>query len=94
MTKNFLALVGLWTIVNFIVSALPASFFSVFSSSKAVVNVVETVNQNIKQETGYEFSTRKKTTADFQRKGTSREDECNGIRAISELTNDKNYECQ
>lgn len=94
MTKNFLALVGLWTIVNFIVSILPASFFSVFSSSKAVVNVVETVNQNIKQETGYEFSTKTNPTADFQRKGTSREDECSGIRAISELTNDKNYECQ
>jgi len=94
MVKNLLALVGLWTIINFVVSALPASFFSVFSSSKAVVNVVETVNQNLKRETGYEFSTRRNPTADFQRKGTSREDECSGIRAISELTNDKDYECQ
>lgn len=94
MMKNFLALVGLWTIINFVVSILPASFFSVFSSSKAVINTVETVNYNIKRETGYEFSTKKNPTTNFQRKGTSREDECKGIRAISELTNDKDYECQ
>lgn len=93
MVKNLLALVGLWTIINFVVSILPASFFSVFSSSKAVINAVETVNQNIKQETGYKFST-KKNSVGFQEKGTSREDECSGIRAISELTNDKDYECQ
>jgi len=55
---------------------------------------VETVNQNLKRETGYEFSTRRNPTADFQKKGTFREDECSGIRAISELTNDKDYECQ
>lgn len=89
MARNLLALVGLWTIINFLVSIMPASFFEIFQGSQAVQNAIEASNTQIEATTGMEFPAKKS----FSRRGSSRESECGDrVRLINELIQEKD-EC-